>query len=352
MPDYELYTKPEFLADITKRIGALQASDRVALATMSFDAAYPAVGELFETLAAAAQRGVNVSLAVDAYNFLKGKDQFFGPLFWQNEMPPASQLKGEFLTKQQQLDALTKAGVRVSITNQPRRRLSNPFGGRSHIKFAVINQRLYLGGCNLDNPNNLDLMAGWQDPGLADELYAFSESMHAAGGLAFMAGQDRQMNCSLGTIFIDAGKKRQSLILRQGLAVIGQAKASLLFASQFFPNRATASAIRAAYKRGTKVSIRFNHPANFTRNERLPQYLNIMYARLTMPAGFLSGQLPRSQTYLHAKIIATESAAMIGSHNYISTGVNFGTAEIALLSHETSFVQDVVRKCDELLAST
>jgi hypothetical protein len=52
--------------------------------------------------------------------------------------------------------------------------------------------------------------------------------------------------------------------------------------------------------------------------------------------------LPKTGPGLHAKLIATEKGAIIGSHNYVRTGVQLGTAEIALMRYDTVFARNAI----------
>ena len=341
-PNFNLYTKQEFLARITARLDKLGKGDRAALATMSFDPHYPAIAKLVAGLEAAARRGATVHLAVDAYIFLKGRASFAGPLLLHNTMP--KRLRGEFAEKAAVLESLAAAGVVCTLTNQPKRAFSNPFGGRSHIKYAVIDSEAYIGGCNLDNPDNMDVMAGRQDQQLAAYLHNFANDTRQAAGTAFMEGSDRTVALAGASLVIDAGVRGQSLILQQALDLIDSARAKLLITSQFFPNGVTARHILAAHKRGVAVTILYNHPSKFTKNERLPQYVHVAWSKLRMPTELTANQLPKTSPYLHSKIIATESAAMVGSHNYVQTGVTFGTAEIALKVDSADFLRQVAEK--------
>jgi hypothetical protein len=56
--------------------------------------------------------------------------------------------------------------------------------------------------------------------------------------------------------------------------------------------------------------------------------------------------LPR----LHAKLLATEQGAMIGSHNYVVQGVTLGTAEAAILRNDPQFSKQAIGVFRERLA--
>jgi hypothetical protein len=54
--------------------------------------------------------------------------------------------------------------------------------------------------------------------------------------------------------------------------------------------------------------------------------------------------------HIHAKLIATERAAMIGSHNYVVQGVSLGTAEAAILRNDPQFSEQAVEVFTKRLA--
>jgi hypothetical protein len=63
---------------------------------------------------------------------------------------------------------------------------------------------------------------------------------------------------------------------------------------------------------------------------------------LRVPSHFFEGMIAKKNTMLHAKLLATDAGAMIGSHNYVRAGVALGTAEIALLSYNSSFTSQAL----------
>ncbi len=348
---FDFYSKSEYLIDISRRIASTKSGGRIALATMSFEPQYPEIRAVVDELGKAATRGVTVSLAIDAFVFLKGRDKLLGPLFYHAKLP--KELSGEFHQKFQLLEELRAKGVSYAITNQPKHAFSNPVAGRSHIKFAIINDRVYVGGCNLNEPENVDIMVGWNAKMFADQLYEFSQRTITSQGTAFMNRRDRVLELEPameGVVFIDAGRPRQSIILDQALQLIDQAHKKLLISCQFFPNSTTAHHLLQAHRRGVDVTILFNHPSKFQKHGQPLQYLNVAFEHFRMPAKLFASQLPKTSPYLHAKVIATESAAMVGSHNHIAAGVNFGTAEIALLRRDPIFANAVTQKINAEIA--
>jgi hypothetical protein len=59
--------------------------------------------------------------------------------------------------------------------------------------------------------------------------------------------------------------------------------------------------------------------------------------KLHRPRELFAHQLPKDLKRLHAKLLASEHGAFVGSHNYVTHGVNFGTAEIAIRRYDPAF---------------
>jgi phosphatidylserine/phosphatidylglycerophosphate/cardiolipin synthase-like enzyme len=349
---FSFYAKLEYFRDITERIAQTPPGGRVALATMDFEPDEPVIRRLIDELVAAAKRGVRVSLAIDAITFIQKHNhvtQGLGPLFYHANL--TDQMEGIFQRRMQALERLRAAGGRYAITNQPARRFTNPKAGRSHIKFAIINDGVYIGGCNLRSPNEINLMVSWESAKTANWLYDFAENMLAHEGESFMDGQDRSFAIDPHTkLLVDAGKRRQSATLDKALELIDQAEQEVLITCQYFPGGATAKHLLAAKKRGVAVRILYNRPASHGGEAPL-HYLYNGLARTQLPSEFFKDRLPKSSTFLHAKLITSEKAAIIGSHNYVQAGVNFGTAEIALLRRDPEFSRSALRALRQQLPS-
>ena len=153
--------------------------------------------------------------------------------------------------------------------------------------------------------------------------------------LTYSTGKDSKL-------VIDCGKRRQSAIYRAAMELIYQAKYSVYIACQYFPYGSTALRLRDAKKRRAKVSIIYNRPSNHRFPHSLPQWLVYIYERTRNPGDFFKGQLPKKSPKLHAKLMATDQAVIIGSHNFVPSGIKWGTAEIALISHDRRFAQAAV----------
>lgn len=329
----------EYHAEVIRKVRATKAGDRVALMTMSFDPLEEIVAALMQELIAAAKRQVRVTLNVDAHCFMMHDMTALptGPLYTHPNSVPRK--RRGFSTKLLILDALRDSGGSYRITNIPERPLSNPFSGRSHIKFTVINDTAYVGGCNLSKTWGLDLMVRLKDKKTVEWIYDFMISVEQKGNpVAVLDGKDIRVPIDKDTVLlVDAGRKRQSLIYTEALSLIDQAKEWIVLTCQFFPGRATAEHVAAARARGVKVTLYFNPTSTRAKVQRLAFWFAERQERNKYPAELFQHQLPPGLPHLHAKLLATEQAAIIGSHNYVVQGVAFGTAEAAILRKDPQF---------------
>ncbi len=343
MANFELYSKSEYFEDLRQRIAATKRGDRVAVATMTFDPNDSHVAHILDALTAAASRGVTTSLAVDAFNFLSDDQMLFGPLFFVRTLP--KRMPKVFRDKLLAIKDLRSRGVNVVVTNWPQRRFSNPVGGRSHIKFAIINNRFYIGGCNLGESMHIDIMAACEDQKTADWLYDFSQKMLHSFGTTFMHGQDVRLKIDDQTeLLVDAGTRKQSIIYDEALKLIDRSRAHVFITCQFFPNTVTAKQLLRAFQRGANVEILYNHASKHVMPKNWVHHLVVARERARMPASFFARQLPKTLNYIHAKVLANEGEAIVGSHNFVTHGVNFGTAEIALHVRSSDFAKHVQQK--------
>ena len=141
---------------------------------------------------------------------------------------------------------------------------------------------------------------------------------------------------------MDAGVKKKSLIYQKAMEVIDEAQESIYMFCQFFPYGETAKHLAAAHRRGCDITLVFNHPAKHGRLHSPGHHFVIIKEKATAPRTFFEGRLPKNLPFLHAKLIASEKAAIMGSHNFVNAGVNLGTAELALLNRTPSFAKKAV----------
>jgi len=346
---FSFLSRSEYFTDLKRAIDDTQPGDRVAVASMTFEPHWPLIHQLLQSLGKAADRGVHTSLSVDAYSFLARDGRLTpGPLWYRNTL--ATQLAEPFRSQQTALQALEVHGVQVGITNWPKRPFSVIPAGRSHIKAAVVNDMFYVGGCNLQAPAHTDIMARRSHQATADWLYGQLNQLAVSASTAETFGgiDQRQAIDAQTELLIDGGIPKQSTIYEQALRLIDEARERITLTCQYFPGGRTAERLKAAQRRGVAVQLVYSHPSAHGQKS-LIHHLHIGRERLRLPASLFTGRRPKQAPLLHAKVLVTDRGSLLGSHNYVSYGVDFGTAEIALFSRDADFGQQLLRKLATLL---
>ncbi len=342
---YQTYFKAAYFRDIAARIEQAGPSDQILLSGMRLDPSDPLVERLLAALRVASQRGAKVTALIDAWTFLID-GLSLGPLWWHRAIPPANQLRGIWRERAAAMEKLAEAGCAVHVLNRPGRRFSNPFAGRSHIKTCIINERVYVGGCNLDRSDDVDLMLAFDNAAAAKWLREqLLSGAHKRSVRQALAGDDQQFAQDASHhLLLDAGVPRQSIIYDQALRTIDTAREWLLITCQYFPVGRTAEHLRRAQARGVHVRVLFNNGRKLMPIERFSSWPALLRERSRLPADFFAGELPRNQPFLHAKVLASETELLVGSHNYIEAGVRLGTAEFTLYAHDAELSRTVARQ--------
>ena len=253
----------EYFSEITRKIAATKRGDRVALMTMSFDPTEPRTEPLMRELYAATDRGVHVQLNIDAISFMLVKN--YRPDRNLLRRPDPAHMKGAYFKRRYAaLEQLERRDGRFAVTNLPSQGLTNPFAGRSHIKFTVINHDVYIGGCNLGQTWQIDLMVCLHETQLSNWVYDFILKAARQPYLKTMLnGRDFEHRIDRATtLLIDAGVQGQSLIYDRTLEMIDTAKRHIVITCQYFPDNITAEHLLAAQKRGVDVTIYFGNNVN------------------------------------------------------------------------------------------
>jgi phosphatidylserine/phosphatidylglycerophosphate/cardiolipin synthase-like enzyme len=344
MQTYTIYKDEDYYLEVAKQVAATKSGDRIAIITMTFWPEEQLIRPIFEELIKAAKRGVRIDLAIDAFAFMMTqKDEPIGPLFF-NLDPAKTKLPRRFYLKMKALNEFSKAGGHYYILNKPTHWPTNPTSGRSHIKATVINDEVYVGGCNFGDSNQIDYMVRIRNAETTEWIYEMIHRIAKNGNSRrALDSTDLSLNPDTDTeILVDSGVKRQSLILDTALDFIDQSQKWLVITCQYYPGGMTADHIDSAHKRGVKVYPIYNNTNKFGAVESLVHSMILERERLRHSKALFNGQLPRSHKRLHAKLIATENGAMIGSHNYVDMLVRRGTAEIAILRHDPDFAIEAV----------
>lgn len=323
-------SRSEYFAEITNTISRSKKGDYIALATMNFQTEN-SCAELIEALKNSSKNGAQVSLLYDSYNYLTNKYSMPGPLFWNTELPKNPKLN-PWKTLYKTVQQLENIGVKTTLTNIPQKIFTLPFAGRSHIKFCVINETVYIGGCNLSSSSDIDIMLKITNSKLANQIKNLNKKIQSYKNVS-VALNNKDVIYKISPdieLIIDAGVKKQSLIFDNALELIDGAKEYIFMTCQFFPNSATIKKLQDAYNRGVKIELFYNNPSKQPFPKNLLHYLVRTYYKFLLPADFFNNELPKNNLYIHSKILLNEKTCLIGSHNYVKAGVSFGTAEICL----------------------
>jgi len=340
--EFTVHTTQDYFETLTKQISEARSGSRVIVMSMNFSPTELPVAELVAQLKIAAKKGANVKLIIDAHDFIVGEKLSLGPLFWRNKL--SSNLKGEFGYKMTILDELKKVGVECAVINLPLQRFSLPVANRSHIKIGLVNDQVFIGGCNLSRTDSTDIMVGINDSAFATQIYELVNEITSSGNcLLAMDSKDKKLSINADTeLMINAGIKNESLIMDNALRLIDEAEKSIFITCQYYPYGVTAKHLKAAYKRGVDVSVVYNNPLNHGFPRYLLQWPVALLQSLTMPRSFYKGKTLKGTNFVHAKLLVTEKASIIGSHNFVEVGVKLGTAEIALLSTNLEFGKQLI----------
>jgi phosphatidylserine/phosphatidylglycerophosphate/cardiolipin synthase-like enzyme len=341
---FTFLNKVEYLEDLVKRINKTHQGDRVLVASMLLEPREEPIGRLLDALCAAADRGVMVGLMIDAR---------CGPRF--GNAPFSRRSRADFRAVHEALARLQSHGGRYAIVNESVGRLVNPFAGRSHIKVAIVNDEVYAGSANLAGMKHTELLVRWRDAKASDWLYQLmNDVIEKQSTELVFRGQDQELVLDDRTrLLLDAGKPKQSIIFENALRLIDEAKEWLVMTCQYFPAGVTIDHLLRAHQRGVKVQLYYNTPIKLTSGfyydhpagpglRTLVHIMLLRRARGRLPAVFFEHELSKGASYLHAKLLASEQGAMIGSHNYIAAGVNFGTAELCLQRMDGDFSRRAV----------
>lgn len=338
------YTAADYWRQLLKHIKKARSGDRLLLMSMAFDPTEPDIAAIVSEVEAAAKRGVEVKLAIDAHSFLMQDNHLPGPLWARRSMP--NRLPATYRHKFEILERINAYPTgHADIINIPQRRLNLPISGRSHIKAAIINDQIFIGGCNLQGAKQIDLMVGWQSSEDATRLYMIlNDVIHGRHTGRALAGIDRVLHVDEDIdLFIDSGQRRQSRIFDEALRLIDAAEDWLVITCQFFPNSITAQHLVQAAGRGVKVEVIYAHPKHHGVIGGLGQHFSILRERTRVPKSMFQHALAKTDPMLHAKLIACDKGVMVGSHNYVRAGVLLGTAEIALKSRNEQMAREAVK---------
>jgi phosphatidylserine/phosphatidylglycerophosphate/cardiolipin synthase-like enzyme len=210
----------------------------------------------------------------------------------------------------------------------------------------------YLGGtCGLGHSGQVDLVLRTSNPKADDAIGQLIKNTYRKGSVSeALNGQDQETVLdSRTTLLLDSGTKGRSLIFERALELIDSSEEWLTMTCQYFPNATTAHHLEAARRRGVKVRLHYNHPSRHASATVLGHRLVLLRERARHNKELFSLQTQPTARRIHAKLIATEKGAIIGSHNYVTAGVKLGTAEAAILRLDLAFAKKTATTVEKAL---
>lgn len=324
----------EYFIDLLKEIR--NAKKRVYLQSMLFESGGK-IEKIEDELIKASKKGLDVRINYDwvADKYVDGN---------LSKFPAIEKEKRELLNKlhtknQEMHKRLESSGVKLSKTNDPSFLTSAfPYLGRSHIKTTIIDDSCcWVGGVNLTSGSfdNIDVMVKSNKKNLISALiklfYEINEYKNAEDYSVKIDDKE--------TLFIDVGNINKSIIYEKAKEVINSAKKSIVFMSQFVPDSKLLGEIEKISEHGveTKIITSNNNDPIFTK---YPEKLTYVMLKKSIEDRHKIELIHLSRK-VHAKIILVDNRVVLyGSHNYIYSGVLFGTAEIMIENSEEKIINE------------
>ena len=324
---FRLFSAPECIADAVKTIAG--ASQRVFVMSTILNED-ESTTELLDALRAAAQRGLEVYVAGDAYTFTEVSGHFRLQSQFSKKLRSVSKLRRSF----------EKCGAKFVWLGNDTSTLLN---GRTHSKWIIVDDTVYsFGGLNLYQTGiaATDFLLKVTDHELAERLIAEHHRIvsavrnrHAYRSHSF--GNDETQ------ILFDGGFVGDSMIYRHACKLIEEAS-SVVFVSQYCPNGKLGRLLK---KKGAVV---------YFNPWKQAHSLNALFIRVTSTLTGLRTQYTR-KPYIHCKFIVCtmpdgSKIAITGSHNFAQGGVWLGTREVALETRDLSIIKQLEQFVTDAIA--
>ena len=312
-----------------------KADNRILIQTMNFEYG-KIVGRLETHLIKAAKRGIDVRINYDwvAKKYIHGDLSMF-PTINRSKRSYGNKIQDK---NEEMYARLKKAGIVLVRTNDPVFPISQfPYLGRSHIKMAVIDEKIcWVGGINLYDGafENTDIMV---KSGKYKLISALSKQFFQVNENKGTADYKVEID-KYDTLYVDTGRKGKSIIHDHAIKRIRNARKNIIFMSQFVPDTKLLKEITDAGDRNVKTII-LTSPSDDTIFTHYPEKLSYVVLKITIDEkGNI--ELNHLSKKVHAKIIIIDDEMVLfGSHNYTYSGVLFGTAEIMIESKEEMLIR-------------
>lgn len=303
----EIFTPKAYAEALVKDVE--HAKDRIVLFShiLGNDAS---TEKLITALCDAAVRGVQVEVTSDVFTYIIMGGWKITPIRADKRIKALRAMAKKF----------KQSGVRFDWIGQLGPFL---FAGRMHIKWSVIDDKVYcFGGVNLydDGLRYADYMFGSRDKELGDRIVKEHTRIVRASRIG-KVHRSYQFSCLHGTVLVDGGKMGDSIIYRRACELAREAK-EITFVSQYCPTGKLGKIMKLK-----DAKLYFSH-------WNLARGLNRLLIQISMTStGYRT--LYHRRTFIHAKCIFYtmpdgQKIALTGTHNFVRAGVALGTREIAL----------------------
>lgn len=321
MTNFSLQTAKNYIDDLTTAVDAAQRTVYITNLVITDDGA---THDLIEALKRATHRGVKVAIAADIFTYSELGGAFSPFKRWHAASRAAAKMAKNF----QKIGAdFTWLGGNYKF---------NPFAGLTHIKWTIVDDIVYcFGGVNLYQfgIEHTDYMLKTKNPQLASTLKQQQKAIVSADNSP-ASYQGFCETFDFGTVYIDSGKRGQSMIYDRVCELASQSK-DILFVSQYCPSGKLVDLLR-----NSSVRLYFNPPS-------IPHFPSNLLIWWQMRRTKLA-TLYKRHNYLHAKFIiftlgSGEKVAITGSHNFDYDGVRLGTREVGLETKDPKIIAQLER---------
>ena len=328
----------EYLENITNLIKKSKNTIYIQAMYFCFD---DSLKGFVEELIGAKKRGVDVKLNIDNYSVpYNNGHKYLIHIKKENRIKCVSAAS----KSKNYLNMLIENGVDINFINQYKygKFLSEyiPFLGRNHMKITLIDDVSFIGGINFSSKsfNYSDFM-----------IRTENKDMLSALKKIFIDNRDNKKQNDKkikindrNILLVDSGKARQSIIYESSIECINNAKESIRYISQFFPDFKILDALENAVNRGVNVEI-ITHSNEIAEKKYRHKIEKILF---NISNSNISNVYENSDRYIHAKMMIIDKdtsspSVILGSHNFSTFGVLFGTAEISIYSKEKDLISEL-----------
>lgn len=294
-----------------------------------------ATHDLITALIRAAQRGVDVSIAMDIY-FTYREIKVTNPGFRSFH----THIKRMRETRHR----LEREGIKVRWLSQFGMVL---FSRRTHIKWSIVDSIVYsYGGTNLyaeSIHHNTDFIFRVADKRLAEQMIAEHDRV-IRSDRAGHGYRSHFFGTPTHRILVDGGHIADSIIYRHAVRYADEAT-RIVYVSQYCPSGKLARLL----KRNPDNELYFNSPSS------LRDTVSRSLARISSYAHSAITNSYQRQRYLHAKFMLFEMPdgqpiAITGSHNFIGMGSTLGNREVALETTDPHIIHALQTFLDQHIA--